>query len=68
MLGPRKRPTDTQAGETARPTKGSPTRVWTRQAARSGPDEGTPNSTIPIPPPGLTTRASSRIVAATSST
>ena len=29
---------------------------------------GTPNSTIPIRPPGLTTRASSRIVAARSST
>ena len=60
MLGPRNLPTSCQAGETALPISGSPTRVYARQAVLGGSAWGTPNSSIPIRPPGRTTLASSR--------
>ena len=53
--------------ETTRPRSGSPTRVYSHQGGRQIP-AGTPNSTIATRPPGFTMRASSRIVAAGSST
>ena len=63
MLGPRKRPTSCHARRDQPPAPGSPTRTYSSQSGRQIP-RGTPNSSIAIVPPGRTTRASSRSVAA----
>ena len=52
----------------AQPSAGSPTRVYAVHSPRHSGDGGTPNSSEATRPPGRTTRASSRRVAAGSST
>src|SRR5919204_110938 len=68
MLGPRNRPVRYHAREAVNPTNGIAARVYARQPARAHGSSGTWNSSAASTPPGRSTRASSAIVAAGSST
>ncbi len=68
MLPRRKPPTSLQPVPMIRPASGSPTPVYSSQAARGSGAGGTPNSSEASVPPERTTRASSASVAPGSST